>query len=59
MFHLQGNVAEITSDSSIVTGGHWLQDLKTITFQPLQQNESPNHFTGFRNAFKWTYYQKE
>lgn len=59
LFHLKGNVAEFTSDSLVVTGGHWLtktESFKTMDFLP---NTAPNHFTGFRNAFKWKYYSKD
>lgn len=59
IYHLQGNVAEFTSDSTVVMGGHWQQDIQTIQSKPLQQNTAPNHFTGFRNVCKWTYYKKE
>lgn len=59
VFHLQGNVAEFTSDSTIVTGGHWLQSLDTILNQPFQTNKAPNNYTGFRNSCSWQFYKKD
>ena len=58
VYQLLGNVAELTSDSTKVFGGSFIDSLTTIQNQHLQISSAPNCFTGFRNLCTWQFWNQ-
>lgn len=53
LFHLRGNVAELTSQDGVAMGGGWIHDREFILSQDSILVDGPNRFTGFRCVFEW------
>lgn len=53
VYHLKGNVREISSSKGISFGGGWKDSLKIIQTRDTFFTEKPNSYTGFRNICQW------
>jgi hypothetical protein len=53
IWHIRGNVAELSSDSTLVLGGGWTDPLASILRDEVFPSQAPNANTGFRNVCGW------
>lgn len=57
VFHMIGNVREITSDKNIILGGGWIDSINNDRNITAKNDDNPNCWTGFRNVCKWKKYK--
>jgi hypothetical protein len=53
IYHMRGNVRELSIEKGIAYGGGWRDSLNTIMTQDTFQDQNPNAWTGFRNVCRY------
>ncbi len=56
IWHIRGNVGELSSDSTLVLGGGWTDPLDTILLDGVFPSRAANASTGFRNVCQWKHW---
>lgn len=53
IFHLLGNVRELSKDPAVAVGGGWTDPISTILETRSYEYQGANAWTGFRNVCRW------